>query len=810
MVGMSQVQDYKVEAPEPADRVELMIHGVGGTPPESMLESGEIVRVRGDVTAAFFRTRRRDPGEQYVREAYSWGGLTAGSASRAFWVFLAPFAFLNVAGWMLPPASADGDEGSTHHAITIGVLRLIGLTVTVHAAVWIGQMSIDFAAWQCGGDVSCRSATWLISLFGMGWFDGAPGRRLVVGALVPLLAILVLYRLTRRTVDRYETVAEPALGDYKTEVKDSFADPTFWRRGGSLSSFTSLHLTGAVASLAWVLAWTFAWMQPTGSTWVQTSLGWLALGLLVVSAVSIATARAPSPRSDDRSTGHLETLVVWHRRATIATLVITLGVGVVWPGYEDPGASVSLAPYADVWRWIWIVSLVSLVAFAVLVLTHPNRTRTVTAPLSAVDSDDRVVVGFGSFGSVVAAFFGFLVAVAILGGFGAASARILGGRPTIQSTFLYDAFGLVTTGWVLLLMVVVVTMWVLRKPQLIPEDSHEPSDMENEVTAGFQEDVRSFFTGRARKRRWLISIRTARDVRSFIPVVESILGWMVIVAMLSALLLLALQQVAPDTLRSAIESVPAPLLTASAWFVAVGIPLGMIWAIRRAYGSRQARRLIGTLWDVVTFWPRWFHPLAPPSYSGRAIPELRTRIDVLVNTGSESQAKATVVVTAHSQGSVLALAAIDGFDGQDWIDHVSLLTHGSPITRLYVRLFPSHMVDPIDRVSGMLGRDRWVNVYRLTDPIGGAISGETVSASGSGTSRGAWWPGMGTTLGSGAPDRPLSFSNPVADPDLAVFSEPGPEHLYPKKGDPYPQPLGHSEYKRAPEFQRSLEALLGL
>ncbi|MFV1969874.1 MAG: hypothetical protein ACC683_02590, partial [Acidimicrobiia bacterium] len=673
---MRQIQGYEVEASDPADCVELMVHGVGGTPPESMLDSLEIVRVRGDATAAFFRLKHPGSGDGYVQEAYSWGGLTAGSASRAFWVFLAPFAFLNVAGWMLPPAigNSDSDDVSEHHSVATGLLRLIGLTVTVHAIIWIGQMAIDFAAWQCGGDVACRSRTWIVSTFGWSWFDGAPARRLVVGALIPLIVIFVVYVLTRRTVDRYETVDEDALKDYKAVGKDSFADPTFWRRGNSISSFASLHLAGGGAGLAWVLAWTFAWLQPAGTPWVQLSIGWFAFALLVFSAVSITFVRDLSPATDVSSDGRLEAAVAWHRRATIGVVAVTLAVGVLWPGYQDPGRNTPLDPYAEVWRWIWIVSILALVTFALAVLTHPNRTRTIPAPLAPKGADDRVVVGFGSFGPVVAAFFGFLVAVAILGGFGAATARLLGGRPSILSTYLYDAFGLVTTVWVLLLFAAFAVAWFLRKPLHIPENTTAGSEFEKDITDGFEEDLRSFFTGQRRKRRWLISIRTARDVREFVPVVESILGWMVVLAMFAAVVLLGVQLVAPDTLRSAIEGLPSPLMTGSTWFVAVGIPVGMIWAIRRAYGSQQVRRLIGTLWDVVTFWPRWFHPLAPPSYSGRAIPELRTRIDTLVRSGEGADHEADVVVTAHSQGSILALAAIDGFEGQDWLEHVSLLT----------------------------------------------------------------------------------------------------------------------------------------
>jgi hypothetical protein len=167
---------------------------------------------------------------------------------------------------------------------------------------------------------------------------------------------------------------------------------------------------------------------------------------------------------------------------------------------------------------------------------------------------------------------------------------------------------------------------------------------------------------------------------------------------------------------------------------------------------------------------------------------------------------ATVVVTAHSQGSVLALAALDGLRGQDWLDNVSLVTHGSPITRLYVRLFPAHMVDPIERVLNALYQERWINIYRLTDPIGGAITGEEGPGA-----HGSWVPGSGRPLTVRLPDATETWQNPIPDPDLTIYSDrsvrPG---VYPKKGDPYPGTLGHSHYSEAPEFIESVRSLLGL
>jgi hypothetical protein len=282
---------------------------------------------------------------------------------------------------------------------------------------------------------------------------------------------------------------------------------------------------------------------------------------------------------------------------------------------------------------------------------------------------------------------------------------------------------------------------------------------------------------------------------------------MVLAAFAIAVTVVILDGLAPATLDSLAQRMDSSWVTGFVWIIAVGVPFGLMNAVRRAYGSRQARKTIGTLWDVVTFWPRWFHPLAPPSYSGQAIPELRTRLDYLVGNVDESDRFASVVMTAHSQGSVVALAALDGLKAQEWFSKLSLLTHGSPITRLYVRYFPAHVAPAVGRVHGAIGQDRWANLYRLTDPIGGAISGET-----SGAPLGCWHPGVGEPLSKLCPDASSSFISPVADPDLRLFSEAGPTGapMYPQKGDPYPEPLGHSEYFKAREFDTTVRRLLGI
>ena len=74
-----------------------------------------------------------------------------------------------------------------------------------------------------------------------------------------------------------------------------------------------------------------------------------------------------------------------------------------------------------------------------------------------------------------------------------------------------------------------------------------------------------------------------------------------------------------------------------------GFALALLLLGRRAYRNAQLRRTIGILWDLATFWPRASHPLAPPCYCERALPDLIARIRAAAPTGDRR-----VVLSAHS------------------------------------------------------------------------------------------------------------------------------------------------------------------
>lgn len=137
--------------------------------------------------------------------------------------------------------------------------------------------------------------------------------------------------------------------------------------------------------------------------------------------------------------------------------------------------------------------------------------------------------------------------------------------------------------------------------------------------------------------------------------------------------------------------------------------IAVVVRIAGAWGDPDRRRILAIPWDIGSFFSRRFHPFAPPTYRDVVERDLQTVLLQLRTAGP-------VIVSAHSQGSVVAAAALDSIRGPD----IRLLTHGSPLASLYMRFFPISFPD--DTPARVAVRP-WINLWRPTDPIGGAVRG---------------------------------------------------------------------------------------
>lgn len=188
------------------------------------------------------------------------------------------------------------------------------------------------------------------------------------------------------------------------------------------------------------------------------------------------------------------------------------------------------------------------------------------------------------------------------------------------------------------------------------------------------------------------------------------------------------------------------------------------------------RGIIAMVWDVLTFWPRRFHPFAVRPYTERAVPEFQRLITTRIRE------RDGLIVSAHSQGSALAFAALAPM-GAAMLQRCGLLSYGSPVTTLYGQVFPAYFGQrPVEDLQGSLaeGAGGWVNLHRLTDEIGGAVIG----------------------AGDSAVDQQLP--DPAETPPSQFPLEPGdPEPLRPAWADI----AGHGQYRHEVAYKQSVRDL---
>jgi hypothetical protein len=208
-------------------------------------------------------------------------------------------------------------------------------------------------------------------------------------------------------------------------------------------------------------------------------------------------------------------------------------------------------------------------------------------------------------------------------------------------------------------------------------------------------------------------------------------------------------------------------LAAVVSLIAIAVAGWLITLLRQAYSDPAKRKTIGALWDVGTFWPRAVHPLAPPCYAERAVPEVVDRIRLLTgHFTNEPTDVATLkyqaelpdlertegltvpfgplLLTGYSQGSVIAPAVVAQLP-VDVLPDIALLTLACPAQRLYGRAFPAYfgqrqlteLASLLDaRTPGQASGPepgpepenpepgRWKNLRRRSDYIGSFIFAE--------------------------------------------------------------------------------------
>lgn len=741
--------------------LELLVHGVGGATAQGMLTDPRTDRVAGDDIAGIHRRvedrdaedRPHDYRDQPVREAYVWSNLTSGNGTRALWLLLLPFMVVNLAHWMRPTTR---DRGRTVRAYGV-LVRLIALSLTVLLTAAVCEVALDLTAWQCAGTRACSERkSWLgFMAAGHGGWWSEPGRRLALAAVVPTALMATLWLLSHRTWSAYEsqqptgrTVDE---GDRRAAGRPALCLPGFWYGRRIVARLRAAHTAAGFLTVAAVLCQASGrYDRRFGGSAALATAGWALDAALAVAAGCVVFVVCRRGRSENRADLTRDRFTTRALPGSALTLLLLAAVHTAWsrPGWTSDGmlsgnrtfGLIALTQGA-------LVVLLSLAALRLHRAAPVERT-----PLRGL-AGPAVAMLACALGGVMAGGAAQRIADWLDGdatpGMGEGP---MPGPPVVLSWQASVIPVLLAALLVLLLYFAVQTLVVRRRLLRTVPDGYpgeRPDNARTRTIAGVI--ARAGLTDSA---PWVIGAVSALTL---------LLGGCAVVG---AWLTRDVPGQAAEGSPGVVEDGAQAVQALGSWFVGVGFVLLLTWG-RRAYRDPAARRTIGILWDVGTFWPRAAHPFAPPCYAERAVPDLTWRMQSWTErTGGR------LVISGHSQGSVLAAAAVWQLD-PDTRQCVALLTYGSPIERLYGRWFPAYFGPA--QLTALHGEIHcWRNLWRLTDPIGGPIRLPE---------------GTGTEVDCGPLKDPLAYGRTV-------------EH-------PLPAPiLGHSDYQTDPAFTQERTMLL--
>jgi hypothetical protein len=686
---------------QPGTALELLVHGVGGTTPEEMLGDPRTVRITGDETAAVYRRTadadaERNPGERGDRpvpEAYVWCNLTSGNAARALWLMLLPFMVANLAHWMRPTTT---DRQRTVRLYGL-IVRLIGLTLTVLLVAAACEVALDLTAWQCAGTRACAARhTWLgflsPALSDNGWWS-QPGRRLVLAALVPAALTGLLWYLSRRTWSAYES-QQPISDETEPDEEQhriALGRPGFWYGRRLVARLRAAHTAAGFLTVAAALGTCAVRYDRHRGSAGRVAVGWLLGAALLAGTVVVVWVVCRRGRTENRLDRDLDGTVVRLLPAGALALLMATAVYAGWsrPDWRSTGLLPGDATFGTLALIQGLLVLALGVVAQVLYRARPDA-RTAMRGLAG----PAVALLACALGGVMSGGVAQRVADWLDG-----TVHSIAGPPVLLT---WQA----STIPPLLLVLLGVGAWLVRRTAVLRRA--EKLAVELDYPGQPEDDARTAQIAGTRAMAALTD--RAPLLVAFTCATTLLLG---AAALVGALGTGATPDRAAEGTPPFLSGAAETAQTLGSWLIGVGFLLFVTWG-RRAYKDASARRTIGILWDVGTFWPRAAHPFAPPCYAERAVPDLTWRMATWTSaTGGR------LVLCGHSQGSVLAAAAAWQLK-PSVRRHVALLTYGSPLERLYGRWFPAYF-GPAALTSLHREVACWRNLYRLTDPIGGPI-----------------------------------------------------------------------------------------
>ncbi|MFI1393765.1 hypothetical protein [Streptomyces sp. NPDC020681] len=757
--------------------LELLVHGVGGATPQDMLGDPRTLRISGDEKAAVFRRTDDEKAESHpekyqdrpIPEAYCWSNLTSGNSARALWLLLLPFMVANLAHWMRPRA-----KGRTRTTRLYGVLvRLIALSLTVLLTAAACEVALDLLAWQCAGSPECtEDSSWLgfMSSANGGWWS-QPGRRLALASLVPAALVGLLWYLSNRTWSAYESQRPPTgedISEGEEDIDESSVDttdpqqpvlrpalgrPGFWYGRRLVARLRAAHTAAGFLTVAAAVAGAAARHDRGGDDTLLEVCGWLLEAALVVGLLAVLWVVVRRGRSERRIDARIDRAAV---RALPGAALAVLALSLLYAAWSRPGwASTATLPGDVTFRVIALAQGALVVALAVAAWVLHRQVHHARTAL-------------GGLGGPAVAMLACALGGVMTGGVAQRVADWLDGPgtpgmngegfipgPPVLLSWQASVIPVLLIVLLVPVLVLVVRTWLTARGLA--------STVETDYAVTRSDAVRT---------RRIAGTRARAALTDVAPWIVGLVAGATLLLGAGAVVGAWVSGEVPGKAfgddGGFVESAAETAQSMGSWLIGFGFILFVTWG-RRAYRDASTRRTIGVLWDVGTFWPRAAHPFAPPCYAERAVPDLTWRMCTWTARNNGGR----LVISGHSQGSVLAAAAVWQLPAATR-RRVALLTYGSPLERLYGRWFPAYFGPvALAELSGQV--HTWRNLWRITDPIGGPV---LVPADGT---------------------RPGVDCEAFKDPLVYGRSE---KH-------PLPEPiLGHSEYQADPAFETERRVLL--
>ncbi|GGU30908.1 hypothetical protein [Lentzea flava] len=731
--------------------LELRIHGVNNTPPDAMLALPDhaVEQFRGDRFGSFWRPKPDKAAElppdhpgrvpdDVRREAYSWGGMArsspgvpgsgvpstfANAVGRIGWALLLPFGLANVAYWSrrLPDDSVPTTKRMVWWNAGRGAAstRLFGLGLTVLLVLAVCEVAIDLYAVQCSlPGTTCKRLPEFMDLLG----DPPRHVRVLAASAVPVLLLLGLLALTSLSRSRYEMTAMRRPPVRRPGVMLSRS--SMWEGSPRIRRLTRLHLAAGCCVVTLV----------TSAQQSQHAV-FLTLTVLAGALLAVVMARVVVTATDCPDVPSTEKGGLWSWLLVVSAVLVLVAHGfalyAIAPEFTGP-----------LWLSSWGPPVVTVALLGSVLAAWSWRRNDAKGPLVFLVLFVAFMVATYWFSL---AWIGAAVAGGALGwrarprrgdewqAWRGAGPGVLLGLSLTTSVMLSTVLVLTFRGWIgtglrvpsfypwfsaafavalvpLVLLILAQALTLLKrlvKPAVLDDDAE-------------------------------VLVVRVRHVVAVTHRAENVVGVLSTLGVLALVLTCYLTFAAPSWSGwSGVTWVvgKGDWVTGLAGVAVIGSFVGA--------GMLTNRRPLGLLWDLMCFLPRTAHPFAPPCYAERAVPEIADRTREFLDSSPEHR----VVLSAHSLGAVLAVAALYALP-EGYLRRVQLLTYGVQLRPYFGRIFPELLgpavlgtpevraaamfsCDPWRRKPGttpdrglsvLLGPS-WINLWRRTDYLGFPVHG---------------------------------------------------------------------------------------